>query len=237
MLNNGNKTSCEFTDDIVSYLYGEISATARTNFEDHLSDCSICLDEFAAISNARLSVFEWRRDEFADLPTPEIVIPYRNNKAAVEKIAPAGMLGAVRVWLSLVNFPVAAAAGLIVLLGMGLVAIGFFRSIEQPIASNGVGVPPVKTVKAPDTVAAPKSNQPEVAADVLPPTKVSPNREIRPTKVVEVRRSNSKKQLMANSVDRNVRRNNSPAPILSENDDENEDASLRLADLFADIDS
>src|SRR5690606_20032761 len=48
----------------------------RPSFEDHLADCDPCSAEMAEISFARLDVYEWHRDEFLEMPTPRIEIPY-----------------------------------------------------------------------------------------------------------------------------------------------------------------
>ena len=224
-------------DDIVSYIYSEIGAAERTRFENHLSDCSLCTDEFAAISNARFSVFEWRREEFADLSTPKIVIPYPAKKTNAEEIAPVGLWAPLRAWISLVSFPVAIAVGLVLCLGLGLTAFQFLGGPELPIASNVKNVPPIETVSAPNSVATVNSKEPEVAVDTVPRAVARPSHEIRPVTVVERRKTISKKQLTAcNPVDRIPVQNTPAAPILSENFEETQDASLRLADLFADVD-
>ena len=70
-MGNEHENKCGFTSDAVSYLYGEMPAHERSVFEDHLAGCDACTDEFAAISYSRVSVMEWQRGEFADLPTPE----------------------------------------------------------------------------------------------------------------------------------------------------------------------
>ena len=86
MLNNENEKSCGFADEIVTYIYGEISETERSKFEMHLVDCMSCTDEFAGISNARFAIFEWQKEEFAHLSTPEIVIPYTAKPKPAEAI-------------------------------------------------------------------------------------------------------------------------------------------------------
>src|SRR5207245_11780758 len=109
-----------------------------------LEDCTVCTDDFAAISNARFSVFEWQKEEFAHLPTPEIVIPYAAKKAVAEENASVGVLAGFRGWLSLVNFPVAVAAALAVTVGLGFLAINYLDRGDQQIAAN-VNVPAVVT--------------------------------------------------------------------------------------------
>jgi len=134
MLNNGNK-ECPLADQIVSYMYGEIGDRSELEFETHLADCMTCTDEFATVSQARFSVYEWQKEEFAHLPTPEIVIPYPSTVDVGETI---GLAAAVRAWLGRLSFPVAVAAALAVCIGLGLLALNLIGRKDQPIAVNTV---------------------------------------------------------------------------------------------------
>ena len=75
MLHN-DKNACEFSSEIVEYIYGELAPANRERFETHLADCTACIDEFAAVSNSRYSVYEWRKIEFEPLETPVFEIPF-----------------------------------------------------------------------------------------------------------------------------------------------------------------
>lgn len=68
--------SCSSAEELVSYLYNEMDPVGRPAFEGHLADCDLCTAEMAEISFARLDVYEWHRDEFLEMPTPRIEIPY-----------------------------------------------------------------------------------------------------------------------------------------------------------------
>ncbi|MBA2378718.1 MAG: hypothetical protein H0V76_03985 [Blastocatellia bacterium] len=61
---------CESPGQFLAYLYGELNGAALNAFEDHLSDCTTCIDEFAEIADLRYSVYEWRKVEFDPLETP-----------------------------------------------------------------------------------------------------------------------------------------------------------------------
>ena len=78
MYKNRNDLSptCSSSEELIAYLYGEMSTTEQSAFELHLSECDVCTAEFAELSLARLGVYEWHRDEFAELATPRIVVPY-----------------------------------------------------------------------------------------------------------------------------------------------------------------
>lgn len=243
MLNNGNKQACGFADEIVSYIYDEIGAAERGRFESHLAGCDLCTNEFAAVSNARFSVFEWHKEEFAGLATPEIIIPYEATKIIVEENTTVGFLAGIRRLLSVSQWPVGVAAAVLVCIGIGIgfLAMNYVSRDDRQIAAN------------------PKVNEQSVPPIAIPdnPVKVEPSgillthtgvtaaskntaasREVRPVKVSEIRRPSPERQLTArtqrnvnNALDQNVSPQKRKAPVLS-NFEETADKSLRLADLF-----
>ena len=75
-MNDLKNPGCKFHADIVPYMYGEMSAAESSAFETHLIDCGVCTDEFAAVSNARYEVYDWKKTEFEPLATPVFTIPY-----------------------------------------------------------------------------------------------------------------------------------------------------------------
>lgn len=75
MLDNNHKNSpCDFAGKLVSYLYGETSEREKIEFESHLENCSNCADEFESFGALRNSLFEWKK-EFSVLETPAFVLP------------------------------------------------------------------------------------------------------------------------------------------------------------------
>ncbi len=233
MKNNG-KTNCPFEDEIVTYIYDEMVGSERMKFENHLSGCSVCTDDFAAISEARFSVFEWQKEEFGHLPTPDIVIPYESNRRVVEESSSVGFLAGLRGWLS--PLPLAAAAGLILFLGMGFVMLRDVGTTDQPIATNmnvqQIEAPNTAPIKNVDPVKQHEVKQPEVAVT----TPKTTSKDIQPVKAVARRQTPSLKQTMATNLKKPASTQvPSTVPILS-NYEAEDDNSLRLADLFADID-
>lgn len=231
MLDNCNKNGCKFTDEIVSYMYDEIGDSERSKFEQHLLDCTACTDEFAGISNARFSMFEWRKEEFAHLPTPNIVIPYH------EKVEAVGFFAGLRDLLTLSGWPAAAtvAAGLIVTIGLGFGLMNYLGG-DQEMASNAstnVAVPPV--VSPDDRVQAtdPARNENENVVVGNPD-----DRQIRPLRASSnayrprnERAVTTVSQRPNNAVVRNPSATTAKAPALT-NYDDTDDKSLRLSDLF-----
>lgn len=233
MLNNGNKQNCGFTHEIVSFIYGEIGSPERRQFEKHLADCSACTDEFAAISTARFSVFEWQKEEFANLSTPRIVIPYESATLGPtsESIGP---IAAVRAWLSRLSFPVAVAAGLLVCIGLTLLVITFLGRQQEQVATNAA-VPAVRSDTVPEV--RPVSEQDPVRVEVkdvvnpFQPTKAmvsQPKQAVRHASPDVHRPSNN--FAVTDRQTQQIRK----APALNSYED-NDDSSLRLADLFDEV--
>ncbi len=81
MFDTRNQNSnCEFSEEVVSFIYDEMSDDERTEFSSHLDRCRVCPDEvsrFAAVSGA---VSEWKRIEFDVLQTPSITVPSVSKK-------------------------------------------------------------------------------------------------------------------------------------------------------------
>lgn len=51
---------CERADDLVAFLYGELSDIEARKFERHLRDCSSCERELASFGALRSSIVAWR---------------------------------------------------------------------------------------------------------------------------------------------------------------------------------
>lgn len=242
MVNNGNKREeCGFADDIVAYIYAEIGATERKKFESHLTGCAACTDEFAGISNARFAMFEWQKEEFAHLSTPEIVIPYATKRKNVETV---GFFGGLRDLLTLSGWSsaVMVAGAVLLCIGLGFVAINYVGSSSQTAENekpviNDQSAPPVLAQNQQKAVTAPSIPSPKElkvnGTAVTASVKATPGREIRPVRaLLKNQRVRFVKSLTAST--RTVQPPVHPqvkAPALTAFDDE-DDKSLRLVDLF-----
>jgi hypothetical protein len=80
-MNEVNFSGCKFSTAMVPYMYGELPVSERSAFESHLLACSECTDEFADLSNARYEVYDWKKLEFDPLDTPAFEIPYELTPA------------------------------------------------------------------------------------------------------------------------------------------------------------
>ena len=238
MVNNGNNKNCGFDDAMISYIYDEITTAERRTFETHLVNCSACTEEFAEISGARFSVFEWQKEAFAELPTPEIVIPYAKPRSV--ETQEAGFFAGLRGLFGGFGMPVAVGAAVLICLGIGFAALTLMRGDDQ-IAANVV----VEQPKLPQNNAAEKPlvNKEPTSVGTGETVKANDNeettpslREVKPVKAVaESKRPRPVKQFTAEASGR-ISRPQPPtrkAPALS-NFDEASDRSFRLTDLFDD---
>ena len=232
---------CDRIAEIVPYIYGEATAGERLDFEAHLPECVPCTDEFAAIAEARFAVYEWNREEFASIPTPTFVIPYEKQPVITESFA--SKLSKI---FGLPQFPAwgsaAAAFGALVLfIGIGAVMFYGSRSGNNEIASNS------NRNITPNAAVPPAFDVPPVSEPVIAtvPT-VTPARTDRTAsvKVSSGRNSQGSVNTARRIADRpnstqakaNIPRDPRSAPTLSGVDDDVDD-SLRLSDLFAEVDS
>jgi hypothetical protein len=227
-MNDSNISKCKFSTALVPYLYGELPGSDVGAFESHLLDCVECTDEFAALSSARYEVYDWKKIEFDPLATPAIRIPY-------DEVVSVSWIDRLRIaFANGFAIPAVGFAGLVIALGLAGVFVwsgGDSGYVAKGNTNETVPGPVVAT-----TVTAPA---PEVAQDVKnesePPTAVkgatSSNenrRELRPVKIKNVPVRAPK----ANPTSAQVQN----APRLNDFSDD-EDNSLRLAELFEDIDT
>lgn len=235
MLGNGNK-GCEFNDEIVSYIYNEMDPDGRRRFESHLASCTACTNEFAGISNARFAVFEWHKEEFVSMSTPEIIIPFSEETIRHQEAVEAGMIAR---WFDLITFarnPFALGGALLVVLVFSLLAVVFFsRSGDVTVATN-LKVSPVSVSTVSEDVIAERLSLKESNV-VQPPITQS---EIEPTKSVvngsETRsdKTRIKSKPAGNAFASRISNRRPKAPTLSETIDD-DDETLRLSDIFDEI--
>lgn len=222
--------SCGFNGDVLSYLYNEMSEAERDRFESHLEACETCVNEFAILSDARYSVYEWKAIEFAPMETPAIIIPIEPVKAS---------------WLDVIKTAFAFPRGLVAA-GAGFAAIALIVSVSL-IGFSGNGIddkpvvrtiePQVSTMAAQNPVSSPS---PEMSKVDTPPspdkTRVEVERHKPEIVKASVRVPKNNLSTTATKKNRDSSAKNVNAPRLVRFDD-NDDDSLRLAELFNDIDT
>ena len=62
--------TCKHADELIAFLYGELSASESLTFQRHSHQCSSCSEELAAFSNIRKSVIDWRDETLGRIAAP-----------------------------------------------------------------------------------------------------------------------------------------------------------------------
>ncbi len=209
---------CSLGGDMLGYLYHEMTASDREKFELHLADCGTCIDDFAELSQSRYPVYEWKQLAFDPLPTPRIILP-----AAAETSA-ASWFDKLRA--SLAFRPAVAFGGIAAIALVGaLSAFVLIGSGGDTEVAQGEPTPtPGRSV-----VASAKPLETEVVeSDPKPSVVTADVSDVKPVKA-----SASKARPAVKPKTATVKRGE-PLPTLSTLDDD-EDDSLRLADMFEEI--
>jgi len=61
---------CSYSELVIAYFYKEIEASEKNDFEVHLPNCAVCIDELSGFETVHSSISEWRSVEFDHLETP-----------------------------------------------------------------------------------------------------------------------------------------------------------------------
>src|ERR1043166_5495844 len=94
------KETCERAGDLVSVLYGEATERERREFEVHASEGATCREEYAAFTQVREAVGEWRDEALSGfVSSPVVAAPPRKSAVAALRqfftLSPLWMKGAV----------------------------------------------------------------------------------------------------------------------------------------------
>lgn len=248
MNNNHKKEGCGFASELVSYLYGETNAAESSAFEAHIEKCAACADELKAFSGVHFSIGDWKAKEFDRLPTPIIEIPY--NKGIETKDANVGWLAGLRNLFSLTpgwSLAAASLAILAVFVGIALFTLnsrkgndvagsGNKKTLTTPTVEKSPEQANVNKVenKTPEKEINPVRKEQTAQTDAVKPSpKKNPQKTTNSTR--ETQKVADKNAPKTNDVQRNNKTNpNIPPSILGDDD---EDDTLRLAELFGEIDT
>jgi hypothetical protein len=229
-MRNVKETNCGFDNELLSYIYEDSSVESREQFEEHLAECTTCTDEFAAVSLARYSVYEWHKEEFVPLATPQIVIPY-----STREVTPNVWDGLRSAFSFNWATPAFAAAGILLAIGITFYFVELSPTSSE-VAANKVDtrVGDVVSGESPESVFAIKPADTIVPSRNSIPVANTPRTSVKPTRASastkrEIRSSPAKLNDAGKpatfAVDRNFR-------DLAPQDEDVEDSSLRLSDLF-----
>lgn len=224
---------CRYAGDVLAYLFGELSPEGRERFEEHLPDCQICVDEFAELSDARYSVYEWKSVEFAPLETPRFVLP-----SASAKNSWFDSIRTAFAWKG-----VALAGGLAAVLIFALLGPVLLRNADGDVIASDVEndvSPATKATAVPERMAVEDTALP---AEIENATRTNTNsvnepartarRAVRPSTTKLAGRSRARTNSAPPRGD--IQRLQNSATLGQYVDDKDE--SLRLSDLFDDLDT
>ena len=245
MKDASNNYSNDHGFEFVSYLYGELSEVDRSAFETHLANCDECAIELSNYSDARLGVIEWRREDFDHLESPAIIVPWANEIQVSGANQTAGAMS--RFFNAIAAFPLFAKAGVGIALAAMAVSI-FYFAVTPGTTTPGLAAvnkseeAPVEPQKAEDQNTGPGLSDvasSESKAEIGKPINSSVRHEhLNRTLVADrttaprVRRS----ELAENETNKTNTAAAKKAPRLTTAEEE-DDKTLRLADLFAEIGS
>jgi hypothetical protein len=249
MLNGHHKISdCGFGEQLVSYLYNEINGAEKSNFEMHLRNCAACADEFAAFSGVHYSINDWKLKDFSMLETPLIEVPSKINRFVetpeLSENKSSWLSGLRRLFsLSPRAWSLATASFAILAVCVGIV---FFvinhQKVDLVSQNNKKPIPSVSpTIEQPKVISTSETpeNPPKPIVQPKNPTTDIVKDDSKTTRSVKVI-DNSRQPKKVENAD--VRKNNEPkinnqtkAPKVVIEDEE--DNSLRLAEMFDEIDT
>lgn len=223
---NHNESNCGKSGELMSYLYGEIRPDDSQRFERHIGSCESCAAEAASFASLRAAIGDWK-SEFEELRTPIIDIPYPVREVAS---APVSIFDSVRAFLS---FPKLAAVSLALL----FISAGFVFYLSGSDSGSliaGGNQNRSKAVTSP--TAQPASTNVEKSVEPKSPEIAITTQDPQPEKVSDrrsapERATKSGPRKVAGNDKKSIKKQ--PPTLIDEADDE--DKSLRLADLFDEI--
>jgi len=263
MLNNNKNSCCGFTEQMVSYFYDETNQAEKADFEAHLTNCSDCTDEFAGFSFVRSSLIEWRDEEFFKLETLVFEIPMiKTISQTVESDSRSWFSDFRKMFSFNPMMATAVLAALIVCVGLVFIVINYLNNSEIAEVDNKssekiVASPTIDKTNGLTKGTIAEGNSHESLSGKLPKSAGTESKDLQLLPIREKRlvlsdsvvkasddtKNNSEKPETV----RNIKETNKEikkttavqkqqVPNLTTIDDD-EDKSVRLADLFEEIDS
>lgn len=256
-----NNSNCRFAAETLDFLYGELNKDRNDAFLTHLDGCSSCADEIRGFSNLRFSIQNWKAAEFDKLATPEILISYQSPAITPVETEKISWVDSIKVYLTF--SPVFSGATAVLILAI-LVGFGIFvfRNNENDLLADSNQKPVISDKRAvsPQNAPLPDKDQGIVKNEhtesekplkeyvmkdekepVEKPVPVRSNGKSgakeyqQPIKALEKKSPSIAPAL--NSIKKKKTVPNTNNPRLNELPEDVEDNSLRLADLFAELDT
>jgi hypothetical protein len=249
MNNNHNHSGCGFSETLVSYLYGETHEAEKAVFEKHLAACPVCTGELELFSGVHFSIADWKAQEFALMETPVIEIPYEKagQRAEVPVIKGSWLSGLRDLFARSPRWSLAAASLVVLAVCAGIALFALKSPSSDDVAVTNKTQP--KPVISPIAEKTPPSTANANGSENTPPVRqpkpstadVAAANENKPANNRAVKVANNPRPLPVKDTNRKINddkeadKNKKLAPKVVEDDDE--DDTLRLAELFDEIDT
>lgn len=226
------KARCIENDVLLSYVFGDLPENEQDIVDLHFTECDVCTDRFAQLAAVRLPIHEWKHLVFDALPTPVMTIPYKETERSWPRFWVLGWN-----WYS----GIALAAAVVVISLAGVFAL---VNSHSDVAAN---ISPFSD-KDEISSAVPENNgekieQEKFAADDLKirsqdqdQTKHAVSRVSVVPAAKKIMRGQRTAAISAAKPEVKQARIPQDIPVLSQFDEVKDD-SLRLAELFEDIDT
>lgn len=241
MLDNTQNSTCEFAEELVSYLYDEMNGADKSRFENHLEACEPCRDELAEFSLARASIQEWHDKEFMPLANPAIKIPYPQKSSRSWFVAVRELFTLSPAWMTAST----AFAALAICAALFAVVVSSLRDDENVVqqTENNKVIPSPTTGNQNQNSNVSEANQDKQTPDNSPqppvknPTPKPVKTAVEPTKVVAKPQNATVKTVQPKTSEKIVK-----PPVKTPKqkvpgfvDEDDDDDSLTLLDLLEKI--
>jgi hypothetical protein len=260
-----NNSSCQFAEEIVSFLYGEMTEKTKQNFELHLPDCHSCNEELAAFGVVRSSISDWKEKEFSNLLMPEIVLPIEQKTFTLveNKTQNRSWFASISEFFTLSPawmMATTACAALLICIGLVFVAVSSRTNSGEMAKEVNQKTSPTPPVSKENTNSSPTNSVSDTAEKEKPIQSAEPPKELaesgkstnpikKPLPVADLKPIQPKAKIIPASTTTTspVKKNETPKVETNKNkvkqnnnlpnlqNEDEEDDSPRLSDLFDEI--
>lgn len=245
--------NCEFSPETIDFIYGEMNDSRKNAFQIHLNKCAECADEIRDFSEIKFSIQDWKASEFDRMATPKIEIPYRKTNEVIIANEKVSLMDSFKSYFRF-SPAISWTAGFAVLVFVFAATFFVLKDDEhQMIAENNTKAnlsptPKVITQSSPDVVSNPT---PEKTENSNPPVDVDdkesekqkivrantkPSSEQKTTSIKTIEKKSPVVENINNTKDQKAVQTKKK-PRLNDLPEEDEDDGLRLADMFAELDT
>lgn len=251
--------NCEFALETIDFIYGEMNAERKDAFQIHLNKCEDCAAEVREFSDIKFSIQDWKTSGFDKIATPKFEIPYQRANEVVIVNEKISFFDSVKNYFRLSPVLSGAAAFTVLAFLIGSVVFLLNNEREQTVAEN---IPAANLSPTPNVVRGSVNSDNENPKAVEQNKKTNENQspvlvdgkdknveKSVPLKAIN-KAANEEKIQTVKTIEKktapigNINNNKdqkavqtSKKPRLNELPDEEEDNSLRLSDMFADLDT